>query len=450
MLLKFQTAVGLSLLLVGLWISPASGAVHVKGLLSTGQAFDGQLLKDDGPRLTVKEKKRKSTLWTVNIVECTVGVAGEKLPADVDGLPGSGLGKFMLTKGHKFLAEVTFLCALSKTARSNKTDELTLPLWSMEKTSWEKLIEGEHVSSIKAMYKKTRQTLPVRLGGKKSRKWRPRRYQLPRPDAIASVMKKADEWGKKMYGVASKTHRIETPHFVIYSAWRKGDDARLKGIYEKLYAGLCKQFDVPATENIWIGKLPVYAFWEKMDFVSFSVAACKIPLATAQQAGGFAGRHGFYQYVCLGPVMMKGMRKSDAKTWFYELLVHESTHAFLVRYINSHHLVNWLNEGIAEMLAATFVPKGGTSRKLQAAHAMVKRGEGAKFLPMLTARNIPLESAAYGAAQSLARFLVFRGKSKFIELVYELKRGTGSEEALKKVYGMTHKGLLQQWAKKIR
>jgi hypothetical protein len=148
--------------------------------------------------------------------------------------------------------------------------------------------------------------------------------------------------------------------------------------------------------------------------------------------------------------MISGMSKNDAKTWFYELLVHESTHAFLTRYINSNSLANWLNEGIAEMLAATFVPKGGTSRKLRSAHALAKRGKASQFRIMFTAKNIPLEREYYGAAQSLARFLVFKGRSKFIELVYELKRGTASEAALQKVYGMSHNDLLRSWARQAR
>ena len=102
------------------------------------------------------------------------------------------------------------------------------------------------------------------------------------------------------------------------------------------------------------------------------------------------------------------------------------------------------------MLAATFVPKGDASRKLKAAHAAVKRGKGTLFLPMFRARNIPMTSENYGAAQSLARFLVFKGRSKFIQLVYRMKEGVDSEKALEEVYGLSHKGLLQQWTKQVR
>ncbi len=450
MLRRYQTVTILSVLLAGVWSSSVSADVFVKGMLSTGETFDGKLVRDDGRRLTVKGEKRGSTLTAANIVECMVRVAGEKIPADLPALRYSGRAKFLLAKGHDFLAEAAFLCALTRTARSKTPGELTLHLWAMETVPWEKLIEGQQTQAIKAAYTKARRKLPVRLGGRKTVGWRPRRYQLPPPRTIVMVLEQIDQWGLEMKRIAPRTHRIETAHFIIYSAWSKTDDAKLKGIYEKLYNALCKQFDMPATENLWIGRLPVFAFWEKKDFVEFCVKICGISAGMAHRASGFSGFRGAFQYVNLGPIMMKGMSKTQARTRFYELLVHESTHAFLNRYINSGYVTNWLNEGIAEMLSATFVPKGDAPRKLQAAHAAVKRGKGMELLPMFSARNIPLTGEAYGAAQSLARFLVAKGKSRFIQLVTQIKDGVDSDTALDKVYGLSHKKLLQAWIKKVR
>ena len=447
---RYRTVTLLLVLLSGVWASPVSADVYVKGMLSTGETFDGKLTRDDGRRLAVKGKKQTSAFLAANISECAVRVADEKTPADIAGLRHSGQARFLLTKGHDFLAEVTFLCALTGTAQPGPAGELTLPLSAMEQTSWKKLLEDKHMQAIKAAYAKARRKLPVRLGGRKTARWRPRRYQLPPPQAVTEVMQQIGQWGEKMKRIAPRTHRIETGHFIIYSSWSKTDDARLKSIYEKLYNALCKQFDIPAADNLWIGKLPVFALWEKKDFVEFSMSVCGVPAGTAQRAAGFAGSRGMYRFVALGPVMAKGMSRANAQTRFYSLLVHESTHAFMGRYINSGSIVNWLSEGVAEMLSATFVPKGGAPRMLQAAHAMVKRGKGMSLLPIFTARNIPMSAEAYGAAQSLTRFLVSKGKSKFIQLVYKLKGGADSQEALTDVYGLSHKKLLQVWIRSVR
>ncbi|MBT3200443.1 MAG: hypothetical protein HN350_11050 [Phycisphaerales bacterium] len=448
--IRFYAMAVLSILIVSLCASPVLGDVSVKITLSTGAAFEGTLLKDDGRRLVLKGDKRIPPVTVANIVDCTLTLTDENLPEDLAGVPGSRLGVFMMSKGHRFLAEVSYLCVLTKTARIDAKDAINLPLWAMEQVPWEKIVASAAADPIKAHYKKMRQVLPVRLGGRKLSSWRPRRYQLPSPRVIKSAVARRDEWARAMHKIAPKTHVIETSHFMIYSAWAKSDDTKLKGIYEKLYAALCKQFDIPATENIWIGKLPVYAFWERKHFERFAVSVTRAPPAMARGAGGFAGTRGAFQFVCLGPVIRNGMSKTNARTWFYELLVHETTHAFLARYINSHHIASWLNEGIAELLSATFVPKGGTSHKLKSAHVVVKKKGAAPFRIMFRSGNIPLDSVYYGAAQSLARYLVSRGKTKFIQLVYEFKNGTPSQEALKKVYGMTHDQLLLRWSKTVR
>jgi hypothetical protein len=437
-------------LVIGVWTSSVAGDVHLEGMLSSGEKFDGKLLRDDGQRLIVKGKKRTFTFMGVNVVECTVRVTDAKIPRDVEGLPLSGRAKFLLLKGHRFLAEVMFLCSLGRTAERGESGGLTLALWAMERAPFEKLVTGRQVRAIEKIYADSRYKLPPRLGGPDTKTWSPRRYRLPSPQSVADVLSRADAWGKGMKRIAPDTHRIETEHFIIYSAWSKSDDAKLRGIYEKLYVALCKQFDIPPTDNIWIGKLPVFAFWKKKDFTDFGVKVVEVSPRMARESSGYAGYRGRLQYVILGPVLMKGMTKADARTWFYELLVHESTHAFMLRYINPGRVVNWLNEGIAEMISAALVPKGSASRKLRKAHAAVKQGKGSEFLPMFTARNIPMGSESYGAAQSLARFLLLKGRKKFIQLVYELKGGSDSETALGKVYELTHEELLNQWIRKNR
>jgi hypothetical protein len=447
----YKTVLISSLLTAGLWTSPASAEVRVTGTLSTGREFDGKLLRDDGRQLSLQEKKGTFTFYAANVVQCTVWLKGETIPRNSTGrMPMGRYAEFLLGKGHSFLAESMLLCGLTRTVKTGSDGEMTLMLWAMEPALARRPVTDSQGKAYKALYAKIRRKHPVRLGGAKPPVWRTRRYQLPSPRDIKSAGATRDDWARQMKQIAPETHKIETPHFFIYSAWSKSDDAKLKGVYEKLYAALCKQFDVTPTENIWIGKLPVYAFWEKGDFVKFSTKVAGISEETARKAGGFAGYRRRFQYVNLGPVMIRGMSKTRARTWFYEILVHESTHAFLARYISREGVPSWLNEGVAEMLAATFVPKGGSSRKMQAAHAIVKKGKAESFLPMMADRQIPIDRVSYGAAQSMVRFLVSKGKPKFTEYIYKIKSGVDGEKALQEVYGLTHEKLLQQWARRVR
>jgi hypothetical protein len=439
-----------SVLLGGMGASSVLAEVRVKAMLSTGQTLSGVLLRDDGQRLSLKDNKRTHTFASANVVECTIQITDEKIPSGVKGIQLGGYAKFLLTKKYAFLAEATLLCDLMRTFDRDKSGGLILPLWEMELALSEEPLKDPLPAGIKAMYSDARKKLPPRLGGAGSKTHRPRRYESPSPKAIASAIKTRDDWAVKMKRIAPKTHRIETAHFVIYSAWSKSNDAKLKSIFEKLYTALCKQFDMPQTEHIWIGKLPVFVFWERRNFVKFCVDVSDISRTMTEQISGYAGYRGWFQFVNLGPFVGTTTSKSAAQTQFYELLAHEATHAFMMRYIKYKWIASWLSEGIAEVLSTTLVPRGSGMRSLQMAHKIVKRGKGGQFLPMLTAENIPVEFEYYGAAQSLARFLLSKGKPKFIQLVSELKNDVGSEEALKKVYGLSHKTLLQQWARQIR
>ncbi len=451
MKLRYLTIVILSVLLGGMRTSSIFAGVRVKAILSTGEVFSGELVKDDGWRLSLRGDKQTHIFITANVVQCSIRVTDEKIPADVKGIPLGGHAKSLLAKKHVFLAESTLLCGLMRTFDQDQPGELTLPLWEMEIALAEEPLKAPVPGAIKTMYSAAGVKLPTRLGGARSRTFRPRRYELPSPKAIASAIKKRDHWGQQMKKIAPKTHRIETPHFVIYSAWSKSNDAKLKSIFERLYTALCKQFDMPEAEHVWIGKLPVFVFWERNDFVKFCVNVSGISKTMTEQVSGYAGYRGWFQFVNLGPAIRKVSNKAKSQAQFYELLVHEATHAFMMRYVKYKWITSWLNEGIAEMLSAMFVPKGDSLRGVQAAHKIVKqRRKGDQFLPMLTAEHIPVEFEYYGAAHSLVRFLLSKGKTKFIQLVSEFKNGSGSEEALKKVYGLSHKTLLQQWAGKIR
>jgi hypothetical protein len=260
----------------------------------------------------------------------------------------------------------------------------------------------------------------------------------------------ARQWAKRMKEIAPATHEVQTDHFVIYSAWPKSDDRHLVRIYEKLYDALCRQFDIPKQENIWIGKFPVYAFWEKPSFVEFCIEVCEIPPGMAENAGGFAGQRGEFRFVVLGPVLKPGMSKARARKWFYNLLVHESTHAFLSRFINSTYIVNWLNEGIAETLAARLVPNADSDRKLAYTHRVIKAGKAPDFRPMFEMQNIPLDPFYYGVAQSFTRYLISLGKKKFITLVELIKEGKDDKAAVAEAYGREFNDLLKDWYRRVR
>ena len=264
-----------------------------------------------------------------------------------------------------------------------------------------------------------------------------RKFMPVTKEEIQANRKLAQDWADKAKQTVVKSmHLIETDHFLIYSAWSRSNDAALKRICEKLYSALCKQFAIPRRQNIWAGKCPIYVFWEREHYLKF----CKDVDGAGKRsprllgAAGYSSQRGSFTYVVLNRVR--------SKQWFYELLVHESTHAFLARYLTNRHVIAWVNEGLAEYMAATLVPRSYASRKyVSATKEAVKNKRSVAHV----FKNVTLNAFDYGIAQSFVRYLIHRNRKAFIRFVGLLKQGRSDEQALQEAYGLSREQFLKAW-----
>ncbi len=250
---------------------------------------------------------------------------------------------------------------------------------------------------------------------------------------------KAAAWAEEAKkSVTDKIHLVETDHFLIYSAWRKSNDDDLARICEKMYEAMCKKFDIPKGQNIWAGKLPIYVFWESSHYKKFVTEVDKAGLRSPKllKAGGYNSQQGAFSYIVLN--------KAHSKTWFFNLLVHEASHAFLGRYISNRHVPTWANEGIAELMAAQLVPSGTSAKRYGDAtrRAIRERIDVSRIF-----QDVPLDGFWYGIAQSLVRYMIHRDRSGFIQFVKLYKQGKSEADALREAMGLTHEELLKAWYK---
>lgn len=312
-------------------------------------------------------------------------------------------------------------------------------------------LDKDKLPSVVAFYKKSRKPLSPLFGGKLPRNVKDPSELLPRimpttRSVIKANKEQEESFALKMKAIAPLTHRISTEHFVIYSAWAKKDDSKLVQIYNRLYPMICKQYLMNEREHIWAGKLPIYAFWKKENFQTFSKTVCGFD---ATNAGGFASVRGNFNYIVLGAVMNNGASREHAKSWFAELLSHETSHAFLSRYQGRRHIPSWLNEGIAEIVAASLSPNGGTFRKLVIAHQAIKGGKRFQTSFFTDRVSVLDKGVSYGAAQSITRYLAKKDIKGFLQLVLEIKKGNDVEKSLKSIYKMDYKTLLANWQKAV-
>jgi hypothetical protein len=261
------------------------------------------------------------------------------------------------------------------------------------------------------------------------------RFSKPTPEQIEA----AREMTKRQSELAVKKLRVkldlvETDHFYILTDWPDGEHKWLRNTCEGMYRGLAGQFGVSSKENIWYGKLAIFAFGDEQVFRRFAreVGGFDPPMRMA----GYAQYRGGFVYIAL-------WKTGDPKQ-VSSLIVHEGTHAFLARYRSNAHVISWLNEGLAQWMEHIGV---SGSRKLEYARMMSKRiaDSGHDIRSIFKAGNIP--GQMYPVALTLTDLLLKRSKKRYVSMIHDIKEGMSADEALKKNYGWSTDKLARLWQK---
>ncbi|MGH7180180.1 MAG: hypothetical protein ACREJC_22570, partial [Tepidisphaeraceae bacterium] len=170
--------------------------------------------------------------------------------------------------------------------------------------------------------------------------------------AIAAARRNADTVQSRL---KVKFQEIQTDHFICFTDWDKREFDFLKSNLEAAYAAVSRQFEIPAKENVFVGKLPIYMFAQKSDFKRY-----------AKEIDGFDagdGVAGYYNdegdgsgHMAMWKPQAGGNMRQAELQWGY-VLVHEFTHAFVARYRSNQGIPRWLNEGVAEVIANSQFPR---------------------------------------------------------------------------------------------
>ena len=259
------------------------------------------------------------------------------------------------------------------------------------------------------------------------------KFTPAKPQQIRAFHQRAHDWARQTRQTITKDLRlVETAHFLIFTTWPVREHRSLAARCEAMYRALCRQFDIPATRNIWAGKLPVFMFWQREHYAAFTTTIDKVK---AVRAGGYnVQTSAGFTYVVLS--------HTKTKTWFYEVLIHESTHAFLGRYLTNRIIPRWANEGLAEYMAAKLVKNARA---------------GERWLPatrLAVARNMDVSAVfsgqalsplGYGISQSLVRYMAASNRKGLIQFIRLMKEGKSEKDALRESMNLTHAQLAENW-----
>jgi hypothetical protein len=273
------------------------------------------------------------------------------------------------------------------------------------------------------------------------------KYQsLNAADVLTNRILALDMAERTQRTIVPTMHLIETEHFLIFSAWNVSNDPILAGLCEQMYQKLVQQFAVPASASVWIGKCPIYVFWDPQHYGRFiaEIDQSQKLDPNMSHANGYHASRGTFSYVVINGVSAFGANQEQAKIKFYHVLIHEGTHAFLHRYVTDRPLPLWVEEGVADYIAAVLVPQSSANITYLTATRSALHDPGK--LRQLLRKNEDLSSEEYGLAQSLVRFLVMQSPAAMIHFIEELKDGESQTTALTDSYHATNAELIQGWS----
>ena len=229
---------------------------------------------------------------------------------------------------------------------------------------------------------------------------------------------------------------VETQYFLFYTDIPLPLVARYVAYLDAMYEELTKAFRVPPGKNIWCGKCVVVAFQRREAFNLFETLLMQHNPANAA---------GVCHSYADGKVII-AIWKENQESFFAYTLVHETAHGFVHRFKSSVPIPTWVNEGIAEWVAAQVVKVEAApfQRQREAAQKLVETHSlGSAFF----ADRASLESWQYGVALGLVQVLRATDPSKYRVFLRGLKEGLRQEESLQASYGMTLNDLVRQYSR---
>ncbi len=231
---------------------------------------------------------------------------------------------------------------------------------------------------------------------------------------------------------------IESKFFLILTDI--SDDAARKylGYLDTLYDEMCKAFGIPLGSNIWCGKCIVMAFQNRADFIRFELEVMK-RTKDPQKSGGLCHGGG------TGRVIIS-LFKGNFEARFATVLVHETSHGIVSRFLSDVRLPSWLNEGMAVWIAGFIVKDDDTLEKAQRKSITTLR-QTQTLAGFFDANQI--EGEYYGSGVTMVDLLIRRDTKKFRQFFVDLKKGVPQKEALQKAYGLTFTELAQQYGRSI-
>jgi hypothetical protein len=272
------------------------------------------------------------------------------------------------------------------------------------------------------------------------------KYQKATPEQHAEAIEYAQARAKFVAdGMHISLATIKTPHFIIFTNWDPREHSFLKENCENAYTAVSRQFDIPISENVFVGLLPVFMFATRDEFIKYANEFDKFDVPKTW-LGYFSQHADGSGHMVMWKPDTKKMGVDLAEVQWAHTLTHEFTHAFVSRYRSNQRIPRWLNEGLAEVIAGVPFPRPGTHN-----YAKMMAGKKFAFQDLFDDKKLP-PGEMYPVMQTMVEALIQEDRKAFLKMFDDIKDGMDPEEAMRKNYHAGYADWEKAWrnyAKKL-
>jgi hypothetical protein len=253
--------------------------------------------------------------------------------------------------------------------------------------------------------------------------------------AIAEHRKLIDEVSRAMPGMAL----YETHEFLFFSNIPPNQITPYTTALDAMHDMMCRMYGIKPGEPVWKGKCLVVAFLNKAEFMRFEQTF----LQNKDPSGAYGTCHPFGD----GRVIISCYR-GDRPEDFAKMLVHETSHGFIHRYRTPVHPPSWINEGMADWIGRSLIPKS-RSVPLREAKALAMMRQTGNMGGSFLTRKSNIDAWQYGIASSLTDFLIRQNAAAYTRFIQGIKEGLTWQESLQEYYEATPEALIAAYGKAI-
>ena len=198
-----------------------------------------------------------------------------------------------------------------------------------------------------ASHEKLLETLPI------GRDYGSQRWEVlsaeQQVEAVAQMRTDAEQVCRD---VGASVELLETDFFLCYSELPRSETQRWGSELDAMYRRVARDFSIPPDLNLFWGKAVIFIFPSRDRFVAAEAAAFQQVLPP-----GVMG-------LChmRGPKVFVNMFRQSDDMAFASVLVHETVHGIMHRFLTPIHLPTWADEGFSEYVAATSFSGSPTDR----------------------------------------------------------------------------------------